>query len=479
MSARGAAAAIALGLFCMSGSLRAGAEEVTLTFIWHAGDRAELLRKISEQYTRETGVKVKAILPPMNEQWHDRIAEEFVKKGSAFDLCIFDSQSMAEFASQGHVARLNDLLAKSQTLRADTFDPAALRRYAEYPEGSGNIYALPINQDSMGLVYRRDLFESPEERAGFRQRYGYELGVPETYDQLRAVAEFFTRPKEQLYGLALYGSEAYDAASSAFDNVFWSFGAELWDPRSGRVEGYVNSPAAKKALAFFKQLFTYAPPGGSEWYVREVNEAVEKGRVAMAFQWYYFFDELARATAGSDLRLGFATLPGAKDERGLLRRFVQVGGQGVSINRYSRHQNEAWRFLEWFLREKQQWKWVEGGGKTGLARVLNDPRFLHSGVASDSFSRSMSVTKDYWHLAEYPALLRVYQKAIHDAVAGRASPDQALDRCAREQEGILRAGQAARERHASKHRRQPVKHPGGGEPHRPVQESSAACRRMS
>ena len=86
MSARRAAAAIALGLFCMSGSLRAGAEEVTLTFIWHAGDRAELLRKISEQYTRETGVKVAAILPPMNEQWHDRIAEEFVKKGSAFDL---------------------------------------------------------------------------------------------------------------------------------------------------------------------------------------------------------------------------------------------------------------------------------------------------------------------------------------------------------------------------------------------------------
>lgn len=64
-------------------------------------------------------------------------------------------------------------------------------------------------------------------------------------------------------------------------------------------------------------------------------------------------------------------------------------------------------------------------------------------VANDSFSRSMSLTKDYWHLAEYPALLRVYQKAIHDAVTGRASPDQALDRCAREQDGILRAGQAA------------------------------------
>jgi multiple sugar transport system substrate-binding protein len=450
MKTHRAASALLVTLLCAGASRWAGAEEaVTLTFVWHAGDRAELLRKISEQYTRETGVRIAAILPPMNDAWHDRIAEEFAKKGSAFDLCIFDSQSMAEFASQGHVVRLNDLLAKSQRVRAGDFDPSALRRYAEYPDGSGNIYALPINQDSMGLVYRRDLFESPEERAGFRQRYGYDLKIPETYQQLRDAAEFFTRPKEQLYGLALYGSEDYDAASSAFDNVFWSFGAELWDPASGRAEGYVNSEPAKKALTFFKQLFVYAPPGASEWYVREVNEAVETGRVAMAFQWYYFFDELARATAGGKPRLGFAALPGQIDGQGRLRRFLQVGGQGVSINRYSRYQKEAWSFLEWFMSEEQQWKWVEGGGKTGLARILHDPRFLRSGVANDSFPMSMRSTKDYWHLAQYPALLRIYQKAIHDAVVGRASPDHALDDCAREQEKVLRAARTPRERQAT------------------------------
>jgi multiple sugar transport system substrate-binding protein len=201
----------------------------------------------------------------------------------------------------------------------------------------------------------------------------------------------------------------------------------------------VNSQRAKDALAFFKRLFDYAPPGASEWYVPELNAAIERGRVAMAVQWYYFFDELARATAAGPPRLGFATLPGAKDDAGRLRRFVQVGGQGVSISRYSRHQDEAWRFLEWFLSEEQQWKWVEGGGKTGLARILRDPRFARAGVANDSFALSMSATRDYWHLAEYPALLRVYQKAIHDAVVGRAPPDRALDRCAREQEEILRA----------------------------------------
>src|SRR5882724_3928568 len=58
------AASVLLVSLLSAGAARwAGVEEaVTLTFIWHAGDRAELLRKISEQYTRETGVRIAAIL---------------------------------------------------------------------------------------------------------------------------------------------------------------------------------------------------------------------------------------------------------------------------------------------------------------------------------------------------------------------------------------------------------------------------------
>ncbi len=114
-------------------------EKTTLTFVWHAGDRAELFQKIARQYTAETGVEIKAILPPMTAEWYRRIADEFARKGSAFDLCMFDSQNMSEFASQGHVLRLNDWLEASKKISAADFDPAALRRYAEYPEDSGNI----------------------------------------------------------------------------------------------------------------------------------------------------------------------------------------------------------------------------------------------------------------------------------------------------------------------------------------------------
>jgi multiple sugar transport system substrate-binding protein len=401
---------IVVVLLALASSIAAQAQQqTTVTFFWHAGDRAALLRKIAEEYTRQTGVRIKAILPPLTEEYYQRIAEEFARKGSAFDLCIFDSQSMSEFASQEHLVPLNDRLNAGEKVRVADFDPAALRRYAEYPEDSGNLYALPINQDCMGLVYRRDLFEDPKEKAAFRQKYGYDLAVPRTYDQLRDIAEFFTRPAANLYGIALYGSADYDACTSAFNNILWSFGGELWDSGTARVRGHLNSPRAVKALEFYKSLFAYAPDGFVNAYVPEVNKAIEEGRVALGLQWYYYFDEFAARTAGTTHKLGFDALPGQTGEDGVFRRFVMVGGQGVSISRYSQHQDQAWKFLEWFMSPPQQWKWVQGGGKSGLAAILKDPKFLDASPANRSFALSMSLTKDYWHLPLYPQLLRVYQ----------------------------------------------------------------------
>lgn len=413
-------------------------DTVTLTFIWHAGERADLLLKISKEYTQKTGVEIKAILPPLTREYYQQIAREFAQKSSAFDLAIFDSQSMSEFASRGHVVLLNDRLRTSKKIRSADFDPSALQRYSEYPEGSGNIYALPINQDCMGLVYRKDLFENPTEKDAFKKKYGYELDVPETYDQLRDIAEFFTRPQQHLYGIALYGSEDYDAATSAFNNIFWSFGAELWDPKTGKADGSINSRQAKKALEYYKSLFAYAPPGFQDAYVPEVNQAIKDGQVALGFQWFYYFNELAAATSKTTHKLSFAPLPGQKSTDGKFRRFVMVGGQGVSISQYSKHKDEAWKFLEWFLSREQQWKWVEGGGMTGLAVILKDPKFLDAAPPNLVFPFSMSLTKDYWHLPVYPRLLQIYQKYVHQAVAGKLSPEKALDLCAQEHNEILK-----------------------------------------
>ncbi|GJM14985.1 MAG: ABC transporter substrate-binding protein [Thermodesulfobacteriota bacterium] len=408
-----------------------------LDIIWHEGSLGNLLSDLGEQYTKETGVFVNVDLVSW-DKWHDAIAVDFISESGKYDLVVFDSQSMSEFASEFDIVQLNSYLEKSKALKITDYDTESINKYSEYPEGSSDYYALPLNQDTMGLVYRKDLFEDASEKENFKNKYGYDLAAPQTYDQLKDIAEFFTRPDDNLYGIALFGSSDYDAVTSAFNNVLWSFGGELWDAKTNTAEGVINSENAVTALEFYKSLFAFAPPGATFWYYNELNDAIKNGKVAMGINWYYFFNSYLdpKDNDVSD-KIAFAVLPGHKGADGKLNQYNSVGGQGISISKFSDNKDGAWAFLEWLMSEKVQWQWVNGGGQTGRTDILSSSKYKESTPFNAIFPVSMSRVKDYWHLVEYPRLLAVYQENTHKAVTGEITPKEALDITAKAQQKIL------------------------------------------
>ncbi|MCK5095561.1 MAG: carbohydrate ABC transporter substrate-binding protein, partial [Spirochaetes bacterium] len=134
-------------------------KEITLTVVWHGGVCADMLLEIAKDWTAITGIKVEGALVGYGPAWHDKIASEFAAKGSGFDLACWDSQSVGEFAGGGHTVLLNPYIEKSDKLNMSDWSEQMLSRYGEYPDGSGKIYALPINADCEGMHYRKDLFE--------------------------------------------------------------------------------------------------------------------------------------------------------------------------------------------------------------------------------------------------------------------------------------------------------------------------------
>ncbi len=411
--------------------------QTKLTIVWHRGVLGDALKELCAEYTKQTGVPVKVDLVEW-DGWHDAIASDFSRREGRYDLTIFDSQSMSEFASQGHVLLFNPYLKKSSRIKAADYDPASLRQYAEYPEGSSKLYALPLNPDVMGLAYRKDLFEDAVEKEAFQAKYGYELKPPETYDQLKDIAEFFTRPAKRFYGIALFGSQKYDAATSSFNNFLWSFGGELWDPKTRKSEGVLNGAAAVSALTFYQKLFEYAPPGATVWFYDEVNRAINSGSVAMAINWYYFFGAYSNPRNNPySTGMAYSPLPGQKGEDGQVRQFNMIGGQGISISKYSKHPAEAWKFLEWFMGRDVQWKWVQAGAQTGRIDILKSTEYAKASPYNSIFPVSMSRVKDYWHLVEYPELLEIYQKYVYAVIAGKMPAQDALDLAAKEQQAIL------------------------------------------
>lgn len=431
------ASAAAAGAALAASAARA---ETTLTFVWHAGTCADALVEISKDYP-DKSVKIVPALVPYGPEWHNKIASEFAIQGDAFDFAMWDSQSTAEFAGGGHAVKINDIFAASSYLKPDIFPAASLSRYGEYPDGSGDFYGLPANQDAYGLMYRKDLFEDPKEKEAFKAKYGRELAVPQTYQEARDIAEFFTRPDQGLYGWGQMGGREYDFATTASNSFLWSFGGELYNPKTFEVKGYLDSPASIDGVQAYVDMFKFGPPGSGNWGFDEVNAAFQQGQLAMAMQWFYFNGSNADPKVNKFAeQTAFGILPGAVGRDGKFRRQFSVGGQGMGINKYSKKLPELTKFMEWYFQPEQQKRYA-AVCQTGLKAVLESPEWQGLNSYNRQFSTALQYLNDYWHLPEYPVLLDQLQEEVSNAVSGKKTVQQALSDAADKHERTLeRAG---------------------------------------
>jgi multiple sugar transport system substrate-binding protein len=408
-----------------------------VNIIWHNSAAAIKLVELGKQYETLTGIKIDVIFVSYGDDWLNTITSELASHGSDLDIAVWDSQALASYASEDHLLLLNPLLEASSLLSLSDFDANALKRYGEYPEGSGQIWSLPINQDATGFMYRKDLFEDPKEQQQFTQQYGYELKVPETYSQLRDIAEFFTRPEQDLYGWAQFGSQEYDLVTSAANGFIWSYGGELWNYKTNEIQGYLNSPASIEGLQTFIDLFAFSPPESRVWAYEEIDEAFQNGKLAMAAQWYVFFHANNDSTISDYAdKVAFANLPGAIGQDGLYRQQFSMGGQGMGISKYSRCKKESWAFIEWFQQKEQQMHYSVAG-QSGRLDVLNDKDWQQLTPWNSSFLTATALTNDYWHLPEYTKLLEILQQEVANAVIGVKTAQQALTDAAIAQEQLL------------------------------------------
>jgi len=412
-------------------------EDITLNIAWAEWDPADYLYELSKDYTAATGVKVTVDKIPWG-QFETKVFTSFAARDDAYDIVIGDSQWLGRGATQGHYKDLTDWM---KTNGIDTtMAPMALKYYGEFPKGSSKYYAVPAEGDCNGFAYRKDLFEDPKEKAAFKAKYKYDLDTPETYDQLRDIAEFFTRPDDGLSGIAMWLSKDYDGVTMGFQQVMWSFGGSYGDPKTYKVEGILNSDAGIEALEFYIDLKKFAPPGSENYYWSECLTAFQQGTVAMAMDYYAFFPGLLDEEKAKHAKnTGFFAAPGHKGADGEFRRFISLGGQGMSLSAYSKHQKAALDYMKWFCEYENQLKWAQLGGFATNKKVLESEDFSKISPYNPAFVESMKYVRDFWAIPEYTELLQKSQEHWNSAVTGQKTAKQAMDDLARDHEAIFKA----------------------------------------
>jgi multiple sugar transport system substrate-binding protein len=165
----------------------------------------------------------------------------------------------------------------------------------------GSVYALPLDGDTHSLFYRRDIFENKDNQAKFKAKYNYDLKVPDTMEQLRDVAEFFTGWDWNGDGKTDYGWAAPMARGTQTHWWFWNFTAP-YSVMPGKVDQYhgvlyfdpvtmkplINEEGYVKGLTLYRDMGKFGPPGMVAWGVSEIRAAAPGGNIAMWMEWGSF-----------------------------------------------------------------------------------------------------------------------------------------------------------------------------------------------
>jgi len=225
-------------------------------------------------------------------------------------------------------------------------------------EWNDKIVAYPLSGYTMNLMYRTDLFGDPAEKAAFLAEYGYELAVPQTIDQLTDVAEFFTRPDENLYGLSAAGARGTVAAQE-YMTYLKMFGGSILDA-DGNVT--LDEPIAIEALEFFVRTFDdWGLPGAAGYWWSDREGAYRLGKLAMQMTW-----SIARPgydTVGLSNIVGLTGMALPPVQPGIDNVF-NFGGWGVAINAdISAEQQElAWQFIKFITTPEAAKAWMSTPG---------------------------------------------------------------------------------------------------------------------
>lgn len=396
---------------------------------------------------------------------------------NVYDAYVNDSDLIGTHFRYGQVVNLTDWMAgegKDVTLPTLDIDDFMGKSFTTGPDGK--LYQLPDQQFANLYWFRYDWFQRPDLKKKFKEKYGYELGVPVNWSAYEDIAEFFTNDVKEIDGKAVYGHMDYGKKAP---DLGWRF-TDAWLSMAGtgdkglpngvpvdewgiRVEGCrpvgssvarggaTNGPAAKYALRkYMEWLRKYAPPGalGMDFY--QSLPSLAKGNVAQQIFWYTAFTasmiEPGTPVVNEDGTPKWRMAPsphGPYWEEGQKLGYQDCGSWTLLKSTPVDRRKAAWLYAQFCVAKTTSLKKTHVG-----LTPIRDSDIRHESFTERApmlgglveFYRSparVAWTPTGTNVPDYPKLAQLWWQNIGEAVSGEVTPETAMDNLAAEQDKIL------------------------------------------
>ncbi len=300
----------------------------------------------------------------------------------------------------------------------------------------GKVVMLPRAQfDVSAMYYQKSLFADEDNKAKFKEQYGYDLTPPDTLQQWSDQAKFFANPPD-FYGTQYAGKE--EAINGRFYEILRAEGGEYLDA-DGRPA--FNSEAGVRALNWFVDLYeAKAVPAGTTNYLwDDLGQGFASGTVALNLDWPgwagFFNDPGASKVAGD---VGVIAPPMGSSGA----RTGWSGHHGFSVTE-SCANKEAAASLVWFLTNEESQKLEAGAGPLPTRDAVWD--WVIAEAEGDAYRQEVlqafqAAANGAYPVPQSPSWIEISNAVypeLQAAILGDKTAQQALDDAAAEATQIL------------------------------------------
>jgi|TARA_B110000495_G_scaffold170960_1_gene158977 glycerol transport system substrate-binding protein len=405
-----------------------------------------------------------------------------------YDGYINDSDLIGTHARLQLAVNLTDWMAgegKDVTLPTLDIDDFIGISFTTGPDG--DLYQLPDQQFANLYWFRKDWFDKPEIKKGFKAKYGYDLGVPVNWSAYEDIAEYFTNDVKNIDGVRVYGHMDYGkrapdlgwrmtdawlsmagAGSVGMPNGVpvdeWGIRMESGscNPAGASVSrgGAANGPAAVYAIRKWDEwLRNYAPPGAAAMDFYQSLPALSSGNVAQQIFWYTAFTAsmVAPKSSGNNTvddsgtplwRMG-PSPKGPYWDEGMKLGYQDAGSWTLFKSTPVDRRKAAWLYAQFVVSKTVSLK----KSHVGLT-IIRDSDINHKSF-TERASKLGGLVEFYrsprrvqWsptgiNVPDYPKLAQIWWQQIGDVNSGAFTAQQAMDRLAEEMDLVMSRMEAA------------------------------------
>jgi multiple sugar transport system substrate-binding protein len=300
----------------------------------------------------------------------------------------------------------------------------------------GKLYMLPRAKfDVSALYYLKSNYTDEAKKKAFKEKYGYDLVPPTTWQQVKDQAIFLSNPPN-FYGTQFAGKE--EAINGRFYEMLVAEGGEYLDSRGKPA---FNSDAGVRALDWFVDLYkAKAVPSGTTNYLwDDLGNNFMSGTIAMDLDWpgysTVFNDPKKSKVAGN---VGIIVQPAGSSGK----HTGWSGTHGFSVTQACKHKDAAASLILWLTNDDSQkieaangslptrpavWAW-------DIAQAADDP---YKKQVLSTFQEAAKYAFPVPPIAEWIEISNVVYPELQAAVLGDKTPKAALDAAAEKATKVL------------------------------------------